>query len=161
MGRFLAGSIAALMLVAGGLVWWQSRDDGNPVGLRAQTLPALRGDDLPSAGDPKAVGKAPPVPQAAARTREEKRFDRYDRNRDNIVTRNEMMAARANEFRKLDTDGNNLLSFEEWAVKTSSRFTGADANKDAKLTRVEFAATAPKRKASPPNCSCAPKPEED
>src|SRR5512139_2706131 len=104
MGRFLAGSVAALLLVAGGLVWWQSRDDGNPVGLRAQPLPP-RGDDLPGAGDPNAVGKAPPVPQAAARTREEKRFDRYDRNRDNIVTRNEMMATRANEFRKLDKDG--------------------------------------------------------
>lgn len=159
MGRFLAGSIAALMLVAGGLVWWQSRDDGKPVGLRAQPLPAPLIDDLPGAGDPDAVGKAPPVPQATARTREEKRFDRYDRNRDNIVTRNEMMATRANEFRKLDKDGNNLLSFEEWAVKTSDRFNGADANKDARLTRVEFATTAPKRKA--PGCVCAPRPEED
>lgn len=159
MGRFLAGSIAALLLVAGGLVWWQGRDDGNPAGLRAQPLPLPKGDDLPGAGDPKAVGKAPPVPQATARTREEKRFDRYDRNRDNIVTRNEMMASRANEFRKLDKDGNNLLSFEEWAAKTSDRFAGADANKDAKLTRVEFAVTAPKRKA--PTCACAPRPEED
>ncbi|MBO9579952.1 MAG: hypothetical protein J7498_03590 [Sphingobium sp.] len=158
MGRFLAGSIAALLLVAGGLVWWQGRSESNPVGLRAQPLPPSA-DTLPGTGDPNAVGKAPPVPQATARTREEKRFDRYDRNRDNIVTRTEMLASRANAFRKLDKDGNNLLSFEEWAVKTSDRFAAADANNDAKLTRAEFAATAPKRKA--PACSCAPKPEED
>ncbi len=77
-------------------------------------MPAPRGDDLPGAGDPKAVGKAPPLPQATARTREERRFDHYDRNRDGIIARNEMMASRANDFRKLDKDGNNLLSFEEW-----------------------------------------------
>jgi hypothetical protein len=159
MGRFLAGSIAALLLAAAGLVWWQGRDGGNIAALRAQPLPPPRGDDLPGAGDPDAVGKAPP-PEATARTREEKRFDRYDRNRDNIVTRNEMMATRANEFRKLDKDGNNLLSFEEWAVKTSDRFAGADGNRDGKLTRGEFATTAQKKKAAP-TCACAPKPEED
>jgi hypothetical protein len=159
MGRFLAGSIAALLLAGAGLVWWQGRDSGNPAALHAQPLPPPQGDDLPSAGDANAVGKAPP-PEATARTREEKRFDRYDRNRDNIVTRNEMMSARANEFRKLDKDGNNLLSFEEWAVKTSDRFAGADANKDVRLTRAEFVTTAPKRKAGPV-CACAPKPEED
>lgn len=160
MGRFLAGSIAALLLVAAGLVWWQGRGDGDRQPLRAQALPPPRGDDLPGAGDPDAVGKAPPVPQATARTREEKRFDRYDRNRDNIITRNEMMASRANDFRKLDKDGNNLLSFEEWAVKTSDRFAGADANKDGKLSRAEFATTAQKRKAAP-SCACTPKPEEE
>jgi hypothetical protein len=159
MGRFLAGSIAALLLTTGGLVWWQGRDGGNPAALRAQPLPPPRGDDLPGTGDANAVGKAPP-PEATARTREEKRFDRYDRDRDNVVTRNEMMSSRANEFRKLDKDGNNLLSFEEWAVKTSDRFAGADANKDTKLSRVEFAGTAPPRKAGPA-CACAPKPEED
>ncbi len=154
MGRFLAGSIAALLLVAAGLVWWQGRDAGNGAPLRAQPL---RGAELPGEGDPAAVGKPPPAPpQADARTREEKRFDRYDRNRDGAILRTEMMASRANDFRKLDKDGNNLLSFEEWAVKTSDRFSGADANKDGKLTRAEFATTAVKRKmvTSAPSCSC-------
>lgn len=160
MGRFLAGSIAALLLVAAGLVWWDGRDVEDRQPLRAQALPPPRGDDLPGAGDPDAVGKPPPVPQATARTREEKRFDRYDRNRDGTILRSEMMASRTAAFRKLDKDRNNLLSFEEWAVATSDRFAGADANRDGKLTRPEFATTAPKRKATP-GCACAPTPEED
>ena len=162
MGRFLAGSVAALLLVAAGIVWWQGRAGSERQPLHAQPLPPPKGDDLPGDGDPDAVGAPPPVPQTEARTREEKRFDRYDRNRDGIITRTEMMASRANAFRKLDKDGNNLLSFEEWAVKTSDKFAGADANHDGKLTRAEFATTAkpPKPKAA---CGCAkePKPEEE
>lgn len=97
-------------------------------------------------GDPDAVGKAPPLPSADKRTREEKRFDRYDKNRDNIIARDEMLSTRVKDFRKLDKDGNNLLSFEEWAVRTVDRFDGADANHDGKLTRAEFATTAPEPK---------------
>ncbi len=158
-GAFLPVPLPPCCLPAPDWFGGQGQDSGNPAALRAQPPPPPQGDDLPGTGDANAVGKAPP-PQATARTREEKRFDRYDHNRDNIVTRNEMMAARANEFRKLDKDGNNLLSFEEWAVKTSDRFAGADANKDTRLTRVEFATTAPKRKPGPV-CACAPRPEED
>ncbi len=66
-----------------------------------------------------------------------------------------MMASRAAAFRKLDKDGNNLLSFEEWAVRTSGRFGGADANKDSKLTPAEFATTAPKPVAKQAqSCAC-------
>jgi Ca2+-binding EF-hand superfamily protein len=159
MGRFLAGSVAALLLVAAGLVWWGARDEGNRAALIAQPLPAPKGDELPDAGDPNAFGKPPPMPpQADARTREQKRFDRYDRNRDDTILRSEMMASRAAAFRKLDKDGNNLLSFEEWAVATSTRFARADGNKDGKLTRTEFATTAPKPKPkpaiSPQECAC-------
>ena len=64
-----------------------------------------------------------------------------------------MMSTRTAAFRKLDKDGNNLLSFEEWAAATSDRFAGADADKSGDLTRVEFATTAPKR-AAKPKCSC-------
>ena len=31
-------------------------------------------------------------------------------------------------FRALDVDGNNLLTFEEWAVTTARRFDNADAD---------------------------------
>ena len=155
MGRFLAGSISALLLVSAGLVWWQGQDAGNQAPLHAAPLPPQRGPELPDAGDPDAVGKPPPMPpEADARTREERRFDRYDRNRDGIITRNEMMASRTSAFRKLDKDHNNLLSFEEWAVTTSDRFARADADKDGKLTRAEFATTAPKRKPKAPDCVC-------
>ena len=54
---------------------------------------------------------------------------------------------------QLDVDGNNLLTFEEWAVTTSNRFKAADANGDGELTQAEFAATAPKP-VKKPACRC-------
>ena len=63
------------------------------------------------------------------------------------------MGSRTAAFRKLDVDGNNLLSFEEWAVTTSRKFAGADADRNGLLTRQEFATTAPKRKAKA-KCRC-------
>lgn len=156
MGRFLAGSVAALLLVAAGLFWWQSEADRNAGPLVAHGGAKAQPLTLPPEGDPNARGTAPPaVPEASARTREQKRFDRYDRNRDGIVTRAEMMASRAAAFRKLDKDGNNLLSFEEWAVRTSDRFTGADRDKDGRLSRAEFAATAPKARPPVKRTACA------
>ncbi|MCW2337866.1 hypothetical protein M2337_002099 [Sphingobium sp. B2D3A] len=160
MGRFFAGVLSALLFVAAGLFWWQSAVDADMQprvangGLRAEAPP------LPGPGDPNARGAPPPdVPEATERTREQKRFDRYDRNRDGVVTRLEMMASRTSAFRKLDKDGNNLLSFEEWAVATSTRFAGADANRDGRLVPVEFATTAPRPSATRagPVCKC----EED
>jgi hypothetical protein len=154
MGRFVAGSICALLLAAAGLFWWTGRASQEPVAVTARPEPpAIDADDLPE-GDANAMGDAPPLPPSAtARTREEKRFDRYDRDRDGIIGRNEMLASRVKDFRKLDKDGNNLLSFEEWAVRTVEKFDGADANKDQRLTRGEFATTAPVPKPAA-KCKC-------
>ncbi|BAK67069.1 hypothetical protein SLG_23940 [Sphingobium sp. SYK-6] len=163
MGRILAGSIATLLMVAAGLFWWQGEADRTARPLIAQGGARAQGPALPGEGDPAAMGEPPPgVPEATPRTREEKRFDRYDRNRDGIISRAEMMGSRAAAFRKLDKDGNNLLSFEEWAVRTSDRFAGADANGDSKLTRAEFATTAPKpaKKSTRPTQACACDEEE-
>ncbi|MGB3739567.1 MAG: hypothetical protein WA948_09460, partial [Pontixanthobacter sp.] len=57
-------------------------------------------------------------------------------------------------FRKLDKDGNNLLTFEEWAVATVTKFEGADADNNERLTASEFATTRPKRKSKKPGCRC-------
>jgi|GEM_PF-6380415 hypothetical protein len=54
----------------------------------------------------------------------------------------------------LDADGNNLLTFEEWAMTTVDRFAKADADGNARLTPREFAATAPKPEAKKPACKC-------
>lgn len=154
MGRFLAGSISALLLVASGLFWWQGQASREPAALvaRAQT-PAPVDESLPE-GDANAMGTAPPLPPAAdQRTREQRRFDRYDRNRDGIIGREEMLGTRVRDFRKLDKDGNNLLSFEEWAVRTVDKFDGADGDHDGRLTRAEFATTAP-APAAKPKCRC-------
>lgn len=155
MNRMILGAVAALLLAAAGLFWWQGQAsteaaapppppgpvEDMPDGLA--DLPSEDGDGL----------RGPELPIVDEESREEKRFNRVDRNRDNTVSRNELLQLRVAAFRKLDTDRNNLLSFEEWAVATSNRFKGADANGDGSLTRKEFATTRPKpgRK---PDCRC-------
>lgn len=155
MNRILLGALAALLLVAAGVFWWQGRaatERGAPPPETAFSSVAAD-DELPTA-DGKGLRGAPP-PEADEVTREQRRFDRLDRNRDAAVTRNEMLAPRAAAFRALDADHNNLLSFEEWAVRTSTRFKAADGNGDLKLDRAEFSTTRSKRDAQP-QCRCAP-----
>ena len=96
----------------------------------------------------------PTPPEASELTREQRRFFRYDRNRDWRISRNEMLSTRSEGFRKLDVDGNNLLTFEEWAVTTVEKFDDADADGDGKLTTKEFATTAPKRGVRRSSCRC-------
>nr|WP_250893723.1 EF-hand domain-containing protein [Croceibacterium selenioxidans] len=106
---------------------------------------------LPSADIAGLQGPAPP--EASELNQEQRRFFRYDRNRDLRISREEMLSTRTKAFRDLDVDGNNLLTFEEWAVATVTRFESADADGDRSLTQQEFAATAPKP-ASTPRCNC-------
>lgn len=159
MKGFIGGAISSLLLLLGGWLIWQGRSQA--VAEQAQTM-SLLGDPAPEPltlpeGATGLRGKAPPglpsPPEAAPKSREEKRFNRYDKDRNDVITRIELMGSRTKDFKKLDKDNNNLLSFEEWAVKTSDKFAGADANRDGRLTRDEFATTAPKPKAKP-TCSC-------
>ena len=155
MNRTVLGAFATLLLMAAGLFWWQGRAAVEPGKIPALAL-AAPAEEL---GLPGADGKGlrgPALPQASEQTKEQRRFDRLDRNRDGKITRVEALAPRAAAFRKLDVDGNNLLTFEEWAVKTSNRFKGADANGDGQLDRPEFAATKPKPKMQP-TCKCGAK----
>lgn len=154
MNRFVAGAVAGLVMVSAGLFWWQGRAEQQRAAAPVPVSASSTYDESLPEGNENAFGAAPPMPpEARAEDREAKRFDRYDHNRDGIITRTEMMASRTKDFKKLDTDGNNLLSFEEWAVKTSDRFAGADGNGDRKLTRAEFATTAPKSD-DKPKCRC-------
>jgi hypothetical protein len=141
-------------VVAGGLFWWLGRAGNAPVTaavIAPPPPPAAEG--LPE-GDPDATGAAPPMPgEASPQSREERRFARYDRNRDGAITRVEMLGSRTKAFKALDKDRDNLLSFEEWAVATADRFSAADADHDGKLVPAEFAATAPKR-AAKAACKC-------
>ena len=154
MKRFLAGAGGALLLVSAGLWLWQGQAaQQNPI--PAASPPAALVDELPEAGKgAPAFGAAPPTPPEAPKaSREQQRFNRYDRNRDEIISRLEMMGSRTKAFKALDKDANNLLSFEEWAAATSERFAGADGNRDKLLTRKEFASTRPKA-AAKPGCRC-------
>ena len=154
MRRFLAGGVAALMLVTGGLWLWQGQaSQQNPI--PAPPPPAVISDALPeAAANAPAFGPAPPTPPEAPKaSREEVRFNRYDRNRDELVSRVEMLGSRTKAFKALDKDGNNLLTFEEWAAATGERFASADGNRDKLLTRKEFASTRPKQ-VTKPGCRC-------
>ena len=154
MNRIALGAILALVLTGVGLFWWQGRAEverGAPPPLPLETAEFADELELPQAVVGDLLGPEPP--QATELTREQRRFFRYDRDRDLRITRNEMLSSRTDAFRKLDIDGNNLLTFEEWAVTTGERFARADADKSGDLTRAEFATTAPKR-AAKPKCRC-------
>lgn len=146
MRRFLAGGAGALLLVTAGLWLWQGQASQENE-IPAMPPPAALAEGLPEAkADAPAFGAAPPTPPEAPKaSREEVRFNRYDRDRDELISRIEMMGSRTKAFKSLDKDDNNLLSFEEWAAATGERFAGADGNKDKLLTRKEFASTRPKQ----------------
>ncbi len=156
MNRYLLGGFAVLLMLAAGLFWWQGRAVIQPAPA-VPPPPAAPVDEL--AAEPvlpasDAAGqRGPAPPEATDASREQRRFWRYDRNRDGGVSRNEMLSTRTNAFKKLDGNGDNLLTFEEWAVATSNRFRGADSNGDNTLTQQEFRSTAPRRQITP-NCNC-------
>ena len=150
MNRIVLGAFVALMLAGVGLFWMQGRAEVEQ-GAPPPTPPIERPTGIPSANVEGLEGPAPP--EATELTREQRRFFRYDRDRDLKITRDEMLSTRTDAFRDLDKDGNNLLTFEEWAVTTVQRFDQADANRDRELTPKEFATTAPRRTARA-SCSC-------
>lgn len=152
MNRMLLGALAALALVGVGLFWWQGQAEVERGAPPPSPAPAGRSDALPLADAKGLRGPAPP--EARELDKEQARFARYDRDRDWKISRNEMLSTRSDAFRKLDKDGNNLLTFEEWAVTTVDRFDGADGNKDGWLSQREFATTKPKEPAAKPKCKC-------
>ena len=122
MNRIVLGAFAALVLVGVGLFWLQGRAEVEE-GAPPPAAPTVSPTGIPSA-------------DVAGRR----------------ITRNEMLSTRTDAFRDLDADGNNLLTFEEWAVTTSQRFDQADANGDRELTQKEFATTAPRPSSTRCNC---------
>ena len=152
MNRVILAALAVLLLGAAAVFWLTGREAleaGAPPPALTAAAPAP--DTLPSADAGDLRGPAPP--EASEMTREQRRFARYDRNGDRIVSRTELMATRTAAFRKLDADGNNLLTFEEWAVTTANRFKAADADGNLQLTPDEFRRTAPKP-GRRPACRC-------
>ena len=149
MWRYLVGMAAGVLLVAGGLLVWQNTavaTHGVPL-LPARLAAAIApGDDV-----------VPEPPQASEKTREQKRFSRYDHDKDGKVSRDEFLAARRRAFAKLDVNNDGRLSFDEYAVKGEKRFADADGDHDGALAAGEFATTRPVRKAKPnPRCPPAP-----
>jgi len=155
MNRVLLGGLAAILMLGVGLFWWQGRaqvEEAAPPPTVEPMASEAAEDGLPNVDPGDLTGPEPP--EATELSREERRFFRYDRDRNRRISRNEMLSTRSDAFHKLDKDGNNLLTFEEWAVTTVDRFEGADANGDDELTQQEFATTRPKRRAQRPGCNC-------
>jgi hypothetical protein len=142
--RFFAGAAACFLLMTGAFLIWQSRAaqaPGLPSAPAARSAGSLFGSDEPLK-----------APEANPKTKQEKRFARYDKDKDGKVETDEYLAARRRNFDKLDVDHNGALSFQEYAVKGIEKFNAAGGRKGW-LSAAEFVATAP----PPPKhrtCSC-------
>jgi hypothetical protein len=145
MVRFIAGAGASLLLVTGAFLLWQGQ-------AQAPLLP-----DAPPARAIKpsllAAAAIPQAPEATARSREQKRFSRADKDKDGRIAREELLAPRRKAYAKLDADHNGAVSFDEWAVKTLDKFGGADKDRSGWLTEAEYASTAPPPPKKP-RCGC-------
>lgn len=148
MWRYLVGGIGGVAMVAGGWLMWSGASPSARAAI-ALSSPAIAATTAAAPQDVPAV-----LPEAPERSREQKRFDRYDKDRDARITREEYLASRRKAFAKLDTDGDGRLSFDEWSIKTRERFATADRDRSGTLTAAEFATTAPKRKPPRPACRC-------
>lgn len=152
MWRYLAGGVAALALAgAGMLAFGGPPRPGSP--LPAQ--PAL------AAQPPQEEAAAPAaLPEASPKTREEKRFGRYDKDRNGAITREEYLLSRRKAYAKLDRDGDGRLSFDEWSARTTAKFSAADRDKSGAMNAAEFATTAVKRRPAR-RAACPPAREDE
>ncbi|MBX3594076.1 EF-hand domain-containing protein [Sphingomonas sp.] len=154
MWRYLAGGVAALLMAGAGVFLFQSGAAPDPLPSAPPPARVQSGTDAAASEELPTIREAPSAP---ARSREQKRFDRYDKDRDEKITLAELTQPRRKAFAKLDRNGDGKLSFEEWSLRTIEKFDKADADRSGALNRAEFATTAPKRKAkTAPKCDCRP-----
>lgn len=147
MWRYLVGGLGALLLVGAGVMLFRgtAREPALPAMPRALVQQDATADAEP----------LPAAPEASPKTREQKRFNRYDKDRNGAITREEYLASRRKAYAKLDTNGDGRLSFEEWSVKAAQKFAAADADRSGAMNAAEFATTAVKRKPrAKPKCVC-------
>ena len=121
MNRTLLGGLAALLMVAAGVFWWQGRAaverNAPPPEIAAsqeEQADAEQSDAPEGLPTNHANKRGAALPEETEASKEQRRFDRYDRDHDGRITTQEMLAPRVKAFKKLDTNGDNLLSFDEW-----------------------------------------------
>ena len=154
MQRWLAAGVAIILLVAGGYIWTRG---SAPRGSALAAAP-VAGAALPAIPDDPLVA---PVSDVTPADREARRFNRYDKDRDGAVTRDEYLATRKKAYARLDLDGNGSLSFDEYAARATKKFNTADLNGNKQLASTEFATTAAKRRPRPAACPPAEVPQGD
>lgn len=145
MQRWLAVGVAVILLAAGSYLWTRG---SAPRGAALAAAP-VAGTALPAIDDPLVA----PVSDVTPADREARRFNRYDKDKDGAVTRDEYLASRRKAYARLDLDGNGTLSFDEYAARATKKFANADLNRDQQLASAEFATTAVKRR---PRAACPP-----
>jgi hypothetical protein len=144
VARYLVGLASCLLVIVGAVLFWQARTD------RAEAVPM----PPPPQTVPSALAPLPEPPEATPKSREQKRFARADKDDDGRITAAELYEPRRKAFAKLDVNGNGVLNFEEWAVKTIGKFEGADKDRSGWLTAAEYSATAPPPPKKKARCSC-------
>ena len=144
MVRWIAGIGAVLLIITGTVLALQGRAEE----------PAIPPAPQPRLAASARLSPIPNAPEADAKSKEEKRFGRADKNEDGRITLAELVEPRRKAFTKLDLDQDGKLSFEEWAVRTIDKFAEADGDKSKTLTPAEYATTAPKPKPKKPACAC-------
>jgi hypothetical protein len=96
------------------------------------------------------------APAADEATKEEKRFNRTDKDKNGAIAKAEFLFTRQRAFARLDANGDGTISFDEYAAKTSEKFAKADGDKSGVLNKREFATTRVIRKAKPARADCPP-----
>ena len=147
MWRYIVGGLAALALVAAGVLVFNRN-------ARSVAALPLAPPGLAQTGND--AGLPDVAPAASEQTRAAKRFARYDEDQNGAVGRDEYLAPRRKAFAKLDLNHDGALSFDEWAAKTEAKFATADKDKSGSMTPAEFASTAPKRKPPRIRRDCPP-----
>ena len=150
MWRYWVGALAGVLMAAAALFLFRASATADVV-VPPPPMPAV-------VADPAETPLPDRLPEAAPATREERRFNRYDKDRDARITRDEYLASRRKAFAKLDKNDDGRLDFEEWAVRTTTKFAGADKDRSNSLNRAEFATTAVKRRAPRRRADCPPAP---
>lgn len=156
MRRWFALAVAVLLTVVAVVAWRSGRAVAEmpppPAPVAAATF---------EVAPRPAPTLAPQAAEPTQRSREERRFARYDKDKDAGVSRDEYFATRRRNFAKLDGDGDGRLSFDEYAVKAVAKFEDADRDRSGALDAPEFATTAATRRAQRRDCPPAPASDAD
>ncbi|MCJ7422339.1 hypothetical protein [Sphingomicrobium astaxanthinifaciens] len=152
MLRWISALAATLVAATGAVLIARGQPSDEALLPAAPEAPAVVPGETPR--DLPVIPEIEEPPAADPLTKEQKRFNRVDKDGDEIITLSEMVHPRRGRFANLDLDKDGKLSFEEWAITTIEKFEGADADGDARLTRAEFATTAPKPRKPKPACRC-------
>lgn len=95
--------------------------------------------NTPKATDEELEDYNPPTVQVRGDVvpRQERRFERLDKNKDGVLTPDEYPKRNPDRFARFDADGNGKVTKSELVEGALDRFDAFDANKDQQVTPQE------------------------